>query len=80
MEELFLEEGIRVEETVVDRIDTPFDDWMDLAKTSPEVFPKLRAAFERLRDQGGSWYEEKGYGADFSIIRKRLTILGRKPA
>ena len=78
MEDLFREEGIRVEETVVDRTETTFDEWMDAAKTSPEVFPQLRAAFEALRDQGGSWYEEKGYGAEFSIIRKRLTILGRK--
>ena len=53
---------------------------MDVAKTSPEVFPRLRAAFETLRDQGGSWYEEKGEGAEFTVVRKRLTILGQKPA
>ena len=79
MEDLFREKGLRIKETIVDRTETTFDDWMDLAKTSPEMFPKLRAAFERLRDQGGSWYEEKGDGAEFSIVRKRLTILGQKP-
>ena len=80
MEDLFREEGIRIEETVADRNDTPFDEWMNVAKTSPDVFPRLRAAFETLRDQGGSWYEEKGEGAEFTVVRKRLTILGRKPA
>ena len=79
MEGLFHENDIRIEETVVDRTETTFDEWMDAAKTAPEAFPKLRAAFEALRDQGGSWYEERGEGAEFSIIRKRLTILGRKP-
>ncbi len=79
MEGLFHAEGIRIEETIVDRRETSFDEWMDSAKTSPEVFPRLRAAFEALRDQGGSWYEERGEGTEFSIIRKRLTILGQKP-
>ncbi|MYA97538.1 MAG: hypothetical protein F4X91_14160 [Nitrospinae bacterium] len=55
-------------------------DWTAAAKTSPEVFPRLRATFEALRDEGGNWYEESGEGAEFSIIRKRLTILGQKPA
>ena len=80
MEGYFREEGIRIEKTFVDRTPTRFDDWMDAAKASLEVFPKLRAAFEALRDQGGSWYEESGEGAQFSIIRKRLTLLGQKRA
>ncbi len=80
MEDLFRKEGIEIAETVVDRTETTFDEWMDIAKTSPDEFPKLRAAFEALRDRGGSWYEESGEGAEFSIIRKRLTILGQKPA
>ena len=53
---------------------------MNIAKTTPDVFAGLRAAFEALRDRGGSWYEEKGEGAEFTVIRKRLTILGQKPA
>ena len=80
MEDLFGEEGIEIKETVVDRTETTFDEWMDSAKTAPEVFPKLRAAFEALRDEAGSWYEESGDGEEFSIIRKRLTILGKNRA
>ncbi len=80
MEAYFREEGIRVEDLVLDRMDVRFDDWMDDAKVSADVFPTLRGAFEALRDQGGSWYEERGTGREFSITRKRLTILGRKTA
>lgn len=80
MEAYFREEGVRVEEVVIDRLDVRFDDWMDDVKASADVFPRLRSAFESLRDQGGSWYEERGAGRDLSVTRKRLTILGRKTA
>ena len=40
MEDLFRAEGIEIQETVVDRTETTFDEWMDAAKTSPDVFPQ----------------------------------------
>lgn len=78
MEALFEEEGVRVEEVAFDRLDARFDEWMNASHAPPGAVPALRRAFEALRDEGGSWYEERGAGAELSITRKRLTILGRK--
>ncbi len=53
MEAYFQEEGIRVDEIALGRLDVRFDKWMGEAKASAYLFPQLRRAFEALRDQGG---------------------------